>query len=112
MRLATRAAYRSGDHNGARQPSLVHLCGARWDKSNKYLADIKGSRLGNELPTILLTFATERPEQDLNHFVCPVYIAMRTRSSRAPHVLWGLEMKSRRNVDFWLRKGVAAYAAV
>lgn len=90
----------------------VHLCGARWDKSNKYLADIKGSRFGNELPTILLTFATERPEQDLNHFVCPVYIAMRTRSSRPPRVLWGLEMKSRRNVDFWLRKGVAAYAAV
>ena len=90
----------------------VHLCGARWDKSNKYLADIKGSRLLSELPTILLTFATERPEQDLSHFVCPVYIAMRAQASKPPRVLWGLEMKSRRNVDFWLRKGVAAYATV
>ena len=88
----------------------VHLCGALWDQTNKYLTDVKGSTLITKLPNILLSFSRERPEQDLNHYVCPVYVAMRPQSSGPPTVLWNLEMKSRRNVDFWLRKGVAAYA--
>ena len=88
----------------------VHLCGALWDQTNKYLTDVKGSTLITKLPNILLSFSRERREQDLNHYVCPVYVAMRPQSSGPPTVLWNLEMKSRRNVDFWLRKGVAAYA--
>jgi len=88
----------------------VHLCGALWDQTNKYLTDVKGSSLITKLPNIMLTFSRERPEQDLNHYACPVYVAMRPQSSGPPCVLWNVEMKSRRNVDFWLRKGVAAYA--
>ena len=88
----------------------VHLCGALWDQTNKYLTDVKGSTLITKLPYVILSFSRERPEQDLNHYICPVYVAMRPQSSGPPCVLWNLEMKSRRNIDFWLRKGVAAYA--
>ena len=65
---------------------------------------------GTKSPRLEARDCRERPEQDLNHYACPVYVAMRPQSSGPPCVLWNVEMKSRRNVDFWLRKGVAAYA--
>ena len=90
----------------------VHLAGACWDATNRCLAEIgtDGEHGLQELPDVSLVpmQIDEMPVRN-QHYTTPVYLSY-SGDAGSGEALWEFHLKSRKFIEFWVRRGCSAFA--